>query len=158
LNIKGLFVFFFVQFAIANIHASEPVELHPDQQLLLKSTDPQLAANKKLVYEFWRKVFQTRDMSKADKYLAEGYIQHNPKVPTGRAGFVNAFSKAKVQPVKAQVDNLVSIVAERDIVVLAFKKSGKSKKTGAEYTTTWFDMFRIKGGKIVEHWDPAKLK
>jgi predicted SnoaL-like aldol condensation-catalyzing enzyme len=23
------------------------------------------------------------------------------------------------------------------------------------YTTTWFDMFRIVNGKIVEHWDSA---
>jgi predicted SnoaL-like aldol condensation-catalyzing enzyme len=23
------------------------------------------------------------------------------------------------------------------------------------YTTTWFDMFRVVDGKIVEHWDPA---
>jgi predicted SnoaL-like aldol condensation-catalyzing enzyme len=24
-----------------------------------------------------------------------------------------------------------------------------------KYTTSWFDMFRIEGGKIAEHWDPA---
>ena len=24
-----------------------------------------------------------------------------------------------------------------------------------KYTTTWFDMFRIENGKIVEHWDSA---
>jgi len=24
-----------------------------------------------------------------------------------------------------------------------------------KYTTTWFDMFRIEGGKIAEHWDAA---
>ena len=25
---------------------------------------------------------------------------------------------------------------------------------GAKYTTTWFDMWRIRDGKAVEHWDP----
>jgi predicted SnoaL-like aldol condensation-catalyzing enzyme len=24
---------------------------------------------------------------------------------------------------------------------------------GQTYTTTWFDMFRVADGKIVEHWD-----
>ena len=26
---------------------------------------------------------------------------------------------------------------------------------GNAYTTTWFDMWRIKDGKADEHWDPA---
>jgi predicted SnoaL-like aldol condensation-catalyzing enzyme len=26
---------------------------------------------------------------------------------------------------------------------------------GQKYTTTWFDMFRIVDGKLVEHWDSA---
>jgi len=29
-------------------------------------------------------------------------------------------------------------------------------KDGKPYTTTWFDMFRIANGKIVEHWDIAR--
>jgi len=28
-------------------------------------------------------------------------------------------------------------------------------KPGEKYTSTWFDMFRIEGGKIAEHWDNA---
>ena len=28
-------------------------------------------------------------------------------------------------------------------------------KDAKKYTTTWFDMFRVEGGKIAEHWDPA---
>ena len=28
-------------------------------------------------------------------------------------------------------------------------------KDGKPYTTTWFDMYRIANGKIVEHWDSA---
>jgi predicted SnoaL-like aldol condensation-catalyzing enzyme len=47
------------------------------------------------------------------------------------------------------------MVAERDLVTLALKREYKDKDS-KPYTTTWFDMFRIANGKIVEHWDTAQ--
>jgi predicted SnoaL-like aldol condensation-catalyzing enzyme len=64
------------------------------------------------------------------------------------------FGKFERQSVKPEIDNLVTILAERDMVVLAFKRElADPKNPGKAYTTTWFDMFRIKDGKIAEHWD-----
>ena len=129
-----------------------------DHEALLASKDAKLAANKRLVYDFWREVFEGGHMELADKYLAESYIQHNPNVPTGRAAFVEAFSK-RVKPgvieprVKAP---LVAIASEGDLVVLSFVREYDDTKDAAKkYTTTWFDMFRIENGKIAEHWDSA---
>ena len=135
-------------------YAQLAVELAPDQQALLQSSDPKLAANKKLLFDFWTEVFQTRDMSKAPDYMHEDYMQHNPAVPTGRAPFVNFFGTMPKQEKKNTIDNLVTIVAEGDLVVLAFKVECKDpRKEGATYTTTWFDMLRVKDGKVSEHWD-----
>jgi predicted SnoaL-like aldol condensation-catalyzing enzyme len=39
-------------------------------------------------------------------------------------------------------------------VVVALVSELKDKD-GKPYTTTWFDMYRISNGKIVEHWDSA---
>lgn len=50
---------------------------------MLASTDARLATNKRLVHDFWREVFEAGHMELADKYVAEGYVQHNPDVPTG---------------------------------------------------------------------------
>jgi predicted SnoaL-like aldol condensation-catalyzing enzyme len=134
--------------------AQLPVTLHPDQQALLKSDDPKLAANKKLVFDFWREVFQARNMDLAPKYMAENYMQHNPTVATGRQPFMDFFGKFERQPVKPTIDNLVTIMAERDLVVLAFRRElPDPKNPGQRYTTTWFDMLRIENGKIAEHWD-----
>ena len=73
--------------------------LSPEQQLeALKDADPKEAANKKLVYDFWREVFVGRDMTKAETYMAESYIQHNPNVPTGRAPFVAFFGTRPASP------------------------------------------------------------
>jgi len=138
----------------APVSAQLPVTLHADQQGLLKSSDPQLAANKKLVFDFWREVFQARNMDLAPKYMAENYMQHNPTVATGRQPFMDFFGRLERQPVKPTIDNLVTIMAEHDLVVLAFRRElPDPKNPGQRYTTTWFDMLRIENGKIAEHWD-----
>ena len=145
--------------AVSNIAAAaEPVvAISPEaQRQLLDSSDPQLAANKKLVWDMWRNFLQARRIEEADKYLAPEYHQHNPMAETGLEG-VKAFFRSINIPksdVKDHIDRLVSIVAERDLVVLALVREG-TDKDGKPYTTTWFDMFRVADGKIVEHWDTA---
>ncbi|MES2300146.1 MAG: nuclear transport factor 2 family protein [Pseudomonadota bacterium] len=139
-------------------HAQVAVSAAKDQAKLLESRDAQSAANKRLVYDFWREVFEGGHMELADKYLAESYIQHNPDVPTGRAAFVKLFSQyVKSGPIAPSVKApLVAIVADGDMVVLSFVAQGTDpKEAGKTYTTTWFDMFRVEGGKIAEHWDPT---
>ena len=134
--------------------AQLPVEVHRRPQELLPSDDAQLAANKKLVFDFWREVLQARHVDRAPQYLAEDSIQHNPNVATGRAAFMEFFGQSPPQPIKETIDDLVRIVAEGDVVVLAFRRELPDlAREGQTYTTTWFDMFRIADGKIVEHWD-----
>jgi predicted SnoaL-like aldol condensation-catalyzing enzyme len=144
--------------ALGLSHAQVPVAPAADHAPLLASADPKLAANKRLVYDFWREVFEAGHMELAEKYMAESYVQHNPNVPTGRAAFIEFFSKVKKpKPIEAAVAApLVSITAEGNLVVLSFVRELPDPKDGTKkYTTTWFDMFRIEGGKIAEHWDPA---
>lgn len=138
--------------------AQVPVIPTADQESQLASPDPKLAANKRLVYDFWREVFEGGHMEFAEKYMAESYIQHNPNVATGRAPFIEFFSKfRKPKAIEPRIlQPLVSITAERDLVTLSFAREYVDPKDPSrKYTTTWFDMFRIENGKIAEHWDPA---
>ena len=138
--------------------AQVPVQENKHHEAMLASSDAKLAANKRLVYDFWREVFEAGHLELADKYLSEGYIQHNPGVPTGRAGFVAFFAQfAKPKPIEAAVKApLVQIVAEGDFVVLGFvRRIAEPGDASKHYTSTWFDMFRIENGRIAEHWDPA---
>ncbi len=78
--------------------AQVPPTAAPDQAALLQSNDPQLAANKKLVFDMWRAIIQGAHVELAPKYFTKDYIQHNPNVATGRDAMV-AFMKS-TRPVK----------------------------------------------------------
>src|ERR1700744_3052915 len=78
--------------------AQVPPTAAPDQAALLESKDPQLAANKKLVFDMWRAIIQGAHTELAPKYFTQDYIQHNPNVATGRDAMV-AFMKS-TRPVK----------------------------------------------------------
>lgn len=143
----------------ASAFAQLPVEPHPNQQALLESDDPELAANKRLVYDFWRHVLVARDMDKALEYMDENYIQHNPAIPTGRATFINFFGRMPSQPVQDEIAGLVSIVAEGDLVSMSFRRDCQDPRNpGQIYTTTWFDMFRVENGLVAEHWDYGTVR
>jgi predicted SnoaL-like aldol condensation-catalyzing enzyme len=139
-------------------YAQVAVTPNANHEQMLVSSDAKAAANKRLVYDFWREVFEGGHMELAEKYMAESYIQHNPNVPTGRAAFIEFFRQfVKPKPIEARVKApLVAIVADGDYVVLSFVSAQPDPKDSTrKYTTTWFDMFRIENGKIAEHWDPA---
>ena len=136
--------------------AQVPVTANPDHKAMLASKDPKLATNKKLVYDFWREVFEAGHTELASKYITENYIQHNPNVATGREAFIAFVNKIKkTQDIADKVlKPLVAITAEGDLVILSFVSEVKDPKDATKtYTTTWFDMFRIENGKIAEHWD-----
>jgi predicted SnoaL-like aldol condensation-catalyzing enzyme len=132
-------------------------QIHVDG--LAKSASDQLQENKKLVLDFFRVVFEAENADAANQYLAEDYIQHNPKVPTGRDGFIKYFKAKWKEPkqVSAELkEPPQAVVAEGDLVTLMWKverpePADKSKN----YDSYWFDMFRIKNGKLSEHWDNA---
>jgi predicted SnoaL-like aldol condensation-catalyzing enzyme len=128
----------------------------PDQAALLKSADPKLAANKKLVFDMWRAIIQGAHTELAPKYFTEGYIQHNPNVATGRDAMV-AYMKS-TRPVRTIEPTItfpvIAIMAEGDLVMVAtVSYSPDPEAPDRKYAGTHFDMFRIENGKIAEHWD-----
>jgi predicted SnoaL-like aldol condensation-catalyzing enzyme len=128
-----------------------------DQEAALVSADPALATNKRLVYDMWRTLLDGQQVEEAPRFLAEGYVQHNPQANTGLSGFLDFFRRfAQPRPVEPTVANFIQMIAEDDLVVLATLRSYDA--SGAPYTTTWFDMFRVSGGLLVEHWDTATLQ
>lgn len=127
------------------------------QFALLQAADPKLAENKRLVFDVWRQIVDAGQEEVADLYLDADYIQHNPNAATGREGFKAYFATRDNLPITTSLkDPLVAMVAEGDLVVQAIKfEYPHPHHVDKTYTTTWFDMFRVADGRLVEHWDPA---
>ena len=138
-----------------------PVTAHADHTFLLDSGDPRLRANKRLAYDMWRTILNAGQVEAADRFLAEDYIQHNPTAPTGREAFKQVFSSfmTRQDTVPETIQNpVVSIVAEGDLVVMAFVTEYDEPDGSGTYTSTHFDMFRIENGVIAEHWDSIQIR
>jgi predicted SnoaL-like aldol condensation-catalyzing enzyme len=141
----------------APLFAALPVVPGKDQAAMLESSDPKLAANKKIAYDFYRIVLRGLRLDQAEKYMRNDYIQHNPNADTGIEGFKAYFTKlGGPKPIPDTLVDLVAIQAEGDYVTLSLvREYDDPAQPGKKYTSTWFDMFRIQDGKIAEHWDNA---
>ena len=126
------------------------------QAALLASPDPVLAANKRVVYDMYREVLQAGRVDSIPLYFGEVYFQHNPNVPFGTEALANFVKGSRpVREVQPTITlPLVAMVAEGDFVMVNFVRP-ETDADGKPYTTTWFDLYRLKDGKIIEHWDPA---
>lgn len=105
--------------------------------------------NKELVVNFYQQALIEKDVEAAAMtYLTDGYIQHNPYVPTGRQGFIDGLSGWFSS---VEVDfSIVRAVAEGDLVILHVKQ------VSGETTKSVMDIFRVENGKIAEHWDVSQ--
>jgi predicted SnoaL-like aldol condensation-catalyzing enzyme len=127
---------------------------HPEPLSQLESSDPRLAANKRLVWDLWRGVVNAGHVELADELLTENYVQHSPLLPTGRAAFKQIFSAV---PRREQIPTLsepplVALVAEGDLVAMAFVEKLPEPGGNGTYTTTHFNLFRVENGRLAEHW------
>ena len=106
-----------------------------------------------------RDILQYGHLELADKYMAPGYIQHNPNVPGGREGFKTFFARfAKPTELKPEWKRPpVLVLTSGNIVFYLVENQGKDPADPSKtYKYSWFDMLRVDDGMIQEHWDTAK--
>ena len=106
------------------------------------------AKNLAIVLEFQEKVFNQHDMAVADRLLTDGYIQHNPRIPSGKAAFMSFFGKLGALRPTLHSD-VVRSAASGDLVFVHVRSSDGSGKGDAAIV----NIYRVENGKIAEHWD-----
>ena len=136
--------------------AQEPVVGVPNPESLFTDANPKLNANKQVALHIMKDLLQCNHWNEAEKWLTARYLQHNPLVASGRDGVVKFFG---TRPRTATCDRLtapvVAVLADGDLVTVVIAREYKEPKDASRtYTSTWFDMWRIVGGKADEHWDP----
>ncbi|MED2040914.1 ester cyclase [Bacillus wiedmannii] len=104
--------------------------------------------NKKMVVDFYNEVFNKHNIDIIPQYVSEDYKQHNPFVADGRKAFMDFFKEDFVKNPNSSAE-IKRVVAEGDTVALHVHSRTNSQDKGVAIV----DIFRIKDGKIVEHWD-----
>lgn len=107
-------------------------------------------ANKTLVKDFISTILMNGEMSKIGDFIQEGvenYIQHNPQIGDGLSGLGQALEGMAKQGITMEYKTIHKVLGEGNFV-LAISEGAFAGKP-----TSYYDLFRIENGKIVEHWD-----
>jgi predicted SnoaL-like aldol condensation-catalyzing enzyme len=108
----------------------------------------QQAANKRLVLTFYSHIIGRKDFEAGRKYMGANYRQHSPYATDGHAGLA-AFVKFFKENFPNHRYEVKKVIAEGDMVVLHLHGMGGMNPFGEQVV----DFFRVKNGKVVEHWD-----
>ena len=120
-------------------------------QAMAKDVQRHLAAeeaNLKLVVQFYEQFFNKHEVAKAAEIVSEDYKQHNPEVPDGKKPFVDYFSQFFKETPQSKA-RIVRTATSGDLVWLQVHSTNAPNDRGQAV----LDIFRVKNGKIVEHWD-----
>ncbi len=121
--------------------------------------------NKEIVREFYDEVFGKHNLAAVDRYMHDDYIQHNPDTRQGKEGFVE-FHVGFFAAIPDSCASINEIVADGDLVfvynTITGTHTGKGfldhPPTGNRIRFDVVDMFRLRDGKLCEHWDVADTR
>ena len=124
-------------------------------------------ANKEIIRTYFKTIDEAGKTGNAeimDDFLSEDFVEHNPfpGIPPNREGWKQLFKMfAEATPGYHVIDDLI---AEDDKVVAHITAYGKHvgnifgiPATNKEFSMKGIVIWRLKNGKIVEHWNVLDL-
>lgn len=107
------------------------------------------SANRQAIEKFVDLFYRQKKVREAfETYVVPDYVQHNPAATDGRDAAIKllepmlaAYPELKVDVLRIVVDGEIAVVHSRALL------------SPTQPAVSTFDMFRMKNGKIVEHWD-----
>ncbi|WP_427918774.1 nuclear transport factor 2 family protein [Streptomyces sp. cg40] len=135
-------------------------------EALAASPDPAVTAKKRLVIDFEAELARLVVSGRIDKeidavlerFIADDYIQHDPNFPgNGRAALAASFRAMPTPPVADVPAPPVGVMVEEDLVCLLMQKPMPDPADPSS-TYDWFipTVFRVRDGKLTEHWGAFK--
>lgn len=105
--------------------------------------------NRALAKDFVSSVLIGRQLDKLPEYVSETYTEHNPRLQDGLGALRSAL--AEDDPEAAiQYRKIHHLLAEGNFVLTG------CEGVRGQAQTSFYDLFRISKGRIVEHWDTAE--
>ena len=117
---------------------------HSNQAFAEQKALTEQGVNKDLVSKAMTELFVNRDVSAVERYWGSTYLQHNPTIADGLDDLPKVI---KALPATFKYEPGV-IVADGDLVMIHGRYTGWGPKP-----MVVVDIFRVKDGKLVEHWD-----
>ena len=121
-----------------------------------ESKDPdRTEANKELVRRYLEDVLVNGRLERMARYIDCGeYIEHHPNAGAGLDARREAFTERARRGVILRYDTIHKVLGEGNFVLTV--SEGRYGPTGGKHVC-FYDLFRVEGGKIAEHWDTVDL-
>ncbi|NEM91113.1 zinc-binding dehydrogenase [Galbitalea soli] len=107
--------------------------------------------NKRVVDAFFGRLMVNKDLSAIDQYVDPDYRQHNPRIADGAVGvraglreYFERFPQLSIVPKRT--------IAQGDLVAVHSHYIPEPGDRGKAVV----DLFRVRNGKLVEHWDAVQ--
>lgn len=108
--------------------------------------------NRELIKNFLHDVMQGKAPEKTPSYFdGDTYIQHNTGIADGLSGLGAALEALGKQGIQMIYDTVHQVLAEGNYVLAV------SEGSFGGAPTSYYDLWRIKDGKIAEHWDVMEI-
>ena len=105
-------------------------------------------ANKALIREFVETILVKGEMEKlAGFFDGDNYLQHNPMIGDNVSGLGKALQAMAAQGITMKYDKVHKVLGEGNFVLVV------SEGYFADKPTAFYDLFRVEGNKVAEHWD-----
>ncbi len=108
-----------------------------------RNIEANVESNKEVVLKVLKGAFIERDVTVVGRYFSPDYVQHNPVIPNGAAAIAGL-----IPTLKNLSYEIGMVVAEGDLVMVHGRYVGWGPKP-----LVAVDIFKVKGGRVVEHWD-----
>lgn len=106
-------------------------------------------ANKALVLDLIETVLIGGNATAVPMFISnETYTQHNPDIADGLTGLFEGITALTEAGLPFIYHSIELVVAEGNFVLV-----GSLGEYGVGNPTAYYDLFRVNGGKAVEHWD-----
>jgi AAHS family 4-hydroxybenzoate transporter-like MFS transporter len=91
-----------------------------------------------------------RAVEAVQRFIADDFVQHSPHIAPGKAGLTRYLrERAASVAATGRQSHTARVIADGEFVLVHRRVTTNTDRRGVAYA----DLFRVRAGKIVEHWD-----